>query len=90
MKNSDYQAVRLGAGKSKATKASMNIEGGGAVRVLDKPNATEFDKNESLGIQTAGYDKSQDSEQSASSPGISLNFVSSARILRHGNEESYS
>ncbi|KAL8835416.1 MAG: hypothetical protein Q9176_006917 [Flavoplaca citrina] len=51
---SDYEAVKLGTDKIKATMVAMKIEDKGAV--FDKHATKEFEKNGSFGINTSDYD----------------------------------
>ena len=57
VETSDYEAVKLGTEKTKATKVAMHIEDKGAV--FDKHAVTEFDKNGSFGITTSSYDTTE-------------------------------
>ncbi|KAL8976791.1 MAG: hypothetical protein Q9205_007278 [Flavoplaca limonia] len=54
VQTSDYEAVKLGTDKIKATMVAMKIEDKGAV--FDKHATKEFEKNGSFGINTSDYD----------------------------------
>ena len=57
VQTSDYEAVKLGTDKIKATMVAMKIEDKGAV--FDKHATKEFEKNGSFGINTSDYDMTE-------------------------------